>query len=218
MAQQRSGAVASTTATQGRRVASTAAQRGQQVVEATGDDAKSLVAKTKEQASAVAEDATDQARDMLDQTKTRVQEQTASQTQRLADRLAEFGDEAMALSEGRAEDAERARRIASQAAEKLFEAADKVSVVADDIEERGLEGLLDDVQRFARRRPGLFLFGAAVAGFGVGRLVRARDPEPGDELDGGGASTNGRARGTSGAQRAIGPSSTRRATASVGGR
>lgn len=218
MAQQRTRAVASTTATQGRRVASTAAGRGQQVAEETGSDAQDLVAKTKQQASLVVEEASEQARDMVDRTKDVVQEQTASQTQRLADRLAELGDEAMALSEGRADDAERARRLATQAAEKLFEAADKVSVVADDIEERGVQGLLDDVQRFARRRPGLFLLSAAVAGFGVGRMVRARNPEPGDELDGDDASSNGRTRSTAGSQRALGPASTRRATAGAGGR
>jgi hypothetical protein len=33
--------------------------------------------------------------------------------------------------------------------------------------------VLEDVQTFARRRPGVFLLGAAVLGFGVGRYVKA---------------------------------------------
>jgi len=39
-------------------------------------------------------------------------------------------------------------------------------------DERGLEGTVEDLRQFARRRPGLFLMGAAVAGFAVSRLGR----------------------------------------------
>jgi hypothetical protein len=225
--------VASQAKQEGKRVASTAAQRGQQVAEATGQDAKVLVARTKEQAGQVAQQASTEAKELLDQTKGRVQGEAASQTQRLADRLASLGDEALALSEGRPEDAARARQFAAQAADKLFEAADKVSVVADDVEDRGFEGLLDDVQRFARRRPGLFLLGAAAAGFGIGRVVRAREPEPVEELDGPSRSAaaaragNGSRRSvtaastrrpTTGARGSVAPAPARRATAGAGGR
>ncbi|WP_143590300.1 hypothetical protein [Thermoactinospora rubra] len=44
---------------------------------------------------------------------------------------------------------------------------------ADYLDERGLSGLTDDLQRFARRRPGLFLAAALAAGFVVGRVARA---------------------------------------------
>lgn len=43
---------------------------------------------------------------------------------------------------------------------------------ADYLERQGPEGVLDDVQEFARRRPGTFLLAAAAAGFLVGRLGR----------------------------------------------
>jgi hypothetical protein len=41
------------------------------------------------------------------------------------------------------------------------------------MEQGGAQGVVDDVTRFARRRPGVFLAGAAGMGFVVGRLVRA---------------------------------------------
>ena len=41
------------------------------------------------------------------------------------------------------------------------------------LEDRGIEGVVDDVSRFARRRPGVFLLAAAGAGFVVGRFVRS---------------------------------------------
>ena len=45
--------------------------------------------------------------------------------------------------------------------------------LASRMEQGGAQGVVDDVTRFARRRPGAFLAGAAGVGFVVGRLVRA---------------------------------------------
>ena len=63
------------------------------------------------------------------------------------------------------------------------------SSFASRLEDRGIEGVVDDVARFARRRPGVFLLAAAGAGFVVGRFVRsgvsvARDPSPNGGRDG----------------------------------
>jgi hypothetical protein len=44
--------------------------------------------------------------------------------------------------------------------------------MAERLESGGLEGALSDLQTFARRRPGVFLLGAAATGFAVGRLLR----------------------------------------------
>ena len=61
----------------------------------------------------------------------------------------------------------------SNAADAVYDAADRLYSLASDIDSRGLSAVLDDLQAFARRRPGAFLVGAAVAGFGIGRAVRA---------------------------------------------
>ena len=45
--------------------------------------------------------------------------------------------------------------------------------LASRMEQGGAQGVVEDVTRFARRRPGAFLAGAAGVGFVVGRLVRA---------------------------------------------
>jgi hypothetical protein len=74
----------------------------------------------------------------------------------------------------------------SDAANAVYDAADRVYGVIDDIQTRGLTAVLDDVQSFARRRPGAFLVGAALAGFGIGRAVRASssDGQPGTATSG----------------------------------
>jgi hypothetical protein len=41
------------------------------------------------------------------------------------------------------------------------------------VQQRGYDGMVEDAQRLARRRPGVFLAGAAVAGFAIGRLLRS---------------------------------------------
>ena len=50
--------------------------------------------------------------------------------------------------------------------------ADKTRQVASRLEEGGVQGVGDDLRRFARRQPGLFLAAAGVAGFVVTRVLR----------------------------------------------
>jgi hypothetical protein len=52
------------------------------------------------------------------------------------------------------------------------EAADRVHSLSSHLEGRQPSELLDDVRSFARRKPGLFLGGALVAGVVAGRLTR----------------------------------------------
>ena len=52
---------------------------------------------------------------------------------------------------------------------------------ADAINDRGFDGLLDDLRSFGRRRPGAFLFGALAAGVLVGRFGRNVSQDLGDD-------------------------------------
>jgi hypothetical protein len=61
--------------------------------------------------------------------------------------------------------------------------------VAERLESGGLEGALSDLQGFARRRPGVFLLGAAAAGFAVARLVRGAQAANGDGSSGSGSTS-----------------------------
>ena len=53
--------------------------------------------------------------------------------------------------------------------------ADQVDKGAQRLSDGDLDQVMEDVKRFARNRPGAFLFGAAGAGFLVGRLLRSAD-------------------------------------------
>ncbi len=54
----------------------------------------------------------------------------------------------------------------------MSEAGTRVQAIADRLEQRGPQGLLTDLQGYARRSPGTFLIGMAAAGFLTGRLVK----------------------------------------------
>src|SRR5918998_437103 len=115
----------------------------------------------KEQAS----EALSSARTLVGEATGSLKEQAGQQTERAASGLRSLSDQVRALAEGRTDEAGAAGDYARQAGEKLQQ-------VAERLESGGVEGALSDLQGFARRRPGVFLLGAAAAGFAVGRLVR----------------------------------------------
>jgi hypothetical protein len=171
--------VASTATEEGQRVASTAVQEGQQVARTAAGQATELAGTAREQVAQVRTELSDQARTLIHDTRTGIQEQAGTQTQVLADCVRRLGDEARALAEGRPDHAGALGEYVSQAAERLTN-------VAAEIEARGPEGLVDELKTFARTRPGTFVLGAAVVGFGIGRLLRSA----GEAGDGEGETTS----------------------------
>lgn len=52
-------------------------------------------------------------------------------------------------------------------------AGDQMRRLADQIRERGVADMMDDVHQFARRRPALFIGGAFVLGIGLARFLKS---------------------------------------------
>lgn len=153
-------------AEQAREAARTAAEQGRAVAGTATDHAKELTGEAREQLQTVAGEARDQARRALSTTTDELETQL---DQHLGDATAMArtrADELRALAEGRPEDAGTTRDLAMKASQRLDAMADRV----DDL---GVRGVVEEVSEFARRRPLLFLAGAAGAGLVVGRLARA---------------------------------------------
>ena len=204
--------VASTAKDQGQAVARTARDQGQAVARVAAGSARDVTGTVKEQAYQVREELAAQGRTVVHETRSKLQQETEVQARRAADGLSRLADEVRALAEGRPEEAVTVRDYVAQGADKLVEAADRIAGLADEVEEKGIDGLVDDLKRFARRRPGAFLLGAAVAGFGVGRIVRAGgddddddevEPLDGDGYDGRRAAGGARPRSLSNGRRAL---------------
>ncbi len=158
--------VKSTAKAQARQVKGTTVGQRQVVARTANQDVRELAGTVRQQADQVKGELAGQARAMLDETRDQLQDQADVQATRVARALFQVGSQAVALSQGRPEQAGPLVDYAEQAAGWLDDTASY-------IEERGLEGLATDVVDFARRRPAVFLAGAAVLGFGVGRLIRS---------------------------------------------
>lgn len=149
-------------------VAGTAKEQAGEVASTAKEQAAAVVSTAGEQAKAVASDAKDQARQLLDNSRQQMREQAGQQTQKAASSLRDLGDQLqrMVSGEGPAE---------GPAADIARQAAQSVQRFADSLEQRRPEDLLNDVKRFARERPGVFVLGALGAGFLAGRVLRTVD-------------------------------------------
>lgn len=197
--------VSANTGTEERSKTDEAKQQGRQVADAAKDEASSVADTARDEAGHVAEAAKDQARSFLGDIQDQLRDQGEQQAGRVAEALHGLSERLQALQEGRTEDA-------GALADYVEEARSRVDGAARRVDDLGLEGLLDETRRFARRRPGAFLGAATVAGLVIGRVTRAgRDAQ---NSDGGGSA----ARGTGGGQAQIPPatSATTTSTTSVG--
>jgi hypothetical protein len=140
---------------------------GQHAASAGGD----LAQTTKEQGKEVVAETSRQARDLAHEARTQLREQTVAQRDRATGSLRALGDELEQMAE-RGGQSGTATEIAHQAAGRVRE-------VARFLENREPGDLVEEVRSYARRRPGTFLAGAAVAGVLVGRAMKAsRNAQP----------------------------------------
>jgi hypothetical protein len=146
-------------------VAQSAAGKSRDVATDASQQAKEVAGTAREQVGQVGQEVAAQGQRVLDEAKGKLREQSEQQSAQLASTLRSWSGQARALADGRAEEAGPLRDYTNRA-------ADKVAEVADRFDERGLEGALEDAKAFARRRPGVFLLGAGIAGFAAGRLLR----------------------------------------------
>jgi ElaB/YqjD/DUF883 family membrane-anchored ribosome-binding protein len=151
---------------QAKETASTAVEQGKEVSRATREAAGGVVQATREQVSNVTSEVQAQARQLVGETRAQLRHQADGQTTRFADALRNFGNELQALCNGQPDQAGTARRYVERAGTTLGDAASR-------LQQRNFEGLVEDLQGFARRRPGTFLAVVAAAGFAVGRLARS---------------------------------------------
>jgi hypothetical protein len=136
-------------------VKDTAAQAGTQVASTAADQAKEVAAETQRQA-----------KDLLDQGRAQLKDQAITQQQKAASGLTSLADELRGLANGTSTGAPGPAR------DLLQQGAGMVESFASKLQNREPAELLDEIRSFARRKPGMFLLGAAAAGIVAGRLTR----------------------------------------------
>lgn len=160
-----------------RNVGQTAADAGSQVASTAADQAKEVVHETQRQAS-----------DLLDQGRSQLRDQAVTQQQRAAQGLSSLASQLRGMADGTGDGAPGpARDLIQQASGKLEE-------LGSFLQNREPAQVLDEVRAFARRKPGTFLLGAALAGVVAGRLtsgVKAAHTGSGSLLSSGGNGSGG---------------------------
>jgi hypothetical protein len=134
-------------------------------VAAQGGQAVSDVRETAtDQAQRVGAEARAQARTVASDVRDKLGEQARTQNDRLVGSIRQTADHL---------DEMRGDRSGTPAATVVSRVADSGRQLADYLDQHGPDGVLREVQDFARRRPGAFLATAVVAGFVVGRLGKS---------------------------------------------
>jgi len=135
-------------------VASTAAQAGSQVASTAADQAKQVTQETKRQAQ-----------DLIAQGRSQLQDQARTGQQKAGEGLTGIAQQLRTMVEGGGE------APTGPAADLVRQAGDKIEELATWVQAREPGDLVQEVRAFARRKPGVFLLGAAVAGVVAGRLT-----------------------------------------------
>jgi hypothetical protein len=160
-----------------------AKEQAGQLGQTAKDSGRQVAATATEQAKGVADETRRQAKGLTREVASQVNEQAAAQKEKATGALRGLSDELRSMA-AHNQQSGPASDLANQAADKLGE-------VARWLDQREPGHLVEEVRNVARRKPGAFLVGAAVAGVVVGRLTRgavqsARNDDPDD-----GVVTNG---------------------------
>ena len=147
-------------------VAAAAKEHTAAMAQTVAESSKDVTQKAGEQVAAVADQAKDQLHAVLDQAKGELKTQADARSLQVAAGLQTLADQLSALAAGRPHEAGHVATLVS-------DAQSRIQAYAQTLHDRGPQALIDDLALFARRRPVRFLFGAAFAGFGAGRLARS---------------------------------------------
>jgi uncharacterized protein YjbJ (UPF0337 family) len=145
----------------------TAKREAGNVVDTAKDQAAGVAQTAKEEAKEVGREARAQVSRLYDNARQELRSQAESRQTKLADGLRSAGDELRGLAEGRTD------VNAGVATDIVREVSHRLDGAATWLGSRDPGAVLDEVKRYARRRPVVFLAVAALAGVVVGRLTRA---------------------------------------------
>jgi hypothetical protein len=150
--------------------------RGAEVAQDAKDEARSVAHTAQHEAGRVADEVRHQATHLTESAREQLHHQARSQTEHLGEAIGGMGDRIQALADGRPEDAGNVQELARSIAEQA-------KTVSRRIDELGFDGSVDELQRYARRRPGAFLAGAAAIGFVAARLTQGARQAGDDRSD-----------------------------------
>lgn len=128
------------------------------------DAGRNVVDAAKEEAAGVVEDVKFELADLFEQAKGELREQAATQQTRAAEGLHTVSDDLRGMAQ---------TSTGGLAADLVSQASRRANTVASWLDNRDPDSVVEDVRRFARRRPGTFILIAAGVGLLAGRITRS---------------------------------------------
>jgi len=159
------GQVAGATQQAAGQTATTAKDEASQVGQVAASAATDVASTAKQQAGQVAGEAVNQLKLLTDDARSQASQQASNATDKLSTTVRSLAGEMRDLGQGKGD----ANGTIAGLVQQL---ADRGEQLADQISAQGPGGLVQDLRRFAARRPGTFLLGALAAGVVTGRLVK----------------------------------------------
>lgn len=143
----------------------TAKQEASELKHTTTEQAKNVVDTAKDEASSVLGEAKWQAKDLFAQTQRELKDQAQTQQQRIAVGLRGVSGELDSMATN--------SPSSGLATDLVRQVSGRLSTASTWLGDRDPAAVMQEVKRFARRRPGTFILAAVVVGAAAGRLTRA---------------------------------------------
>lgn len=159
----------STTTSTGTKSDPSASEMAEQGLQSAKEHGAATAAAVRQEAASVAASAAEHAKSLVGTAGEELKVQGRSQTDRLAEALRGVSEELGRM----ASDAEQATPLVRV----VGTLSDATGQLAGRLDDGGPEGVVADVSRFARCRPGTFLLASVAAGFATARLIRSTDTE-----------------------------------------
>lgn len=150
------------------RAAQAATDAATEVASTAKDQAANVASTSAQQAQEVARDAAAHAKEVLGQSRDQLRDHADEQARAFGGTLEQLGSQLHGMLRGEAPPPGPVADMAQQLASGASQLGSRLS-------HQGIGGAFDDIKRFARRRPALFLVSALGAGIVVGRMLRASD-------------------------------------------
>jgi ElaB/YqjD/DUF883 family membrane-anchored ribosome-binding protein len=146
--------------------ASTAKEETAAVGQTAKEAGREVMTEVSDQVSVIADTARDQINTLVSRARDELSSQGEARGEQAVSALQSFSRQFDALVRG---DTEGSGELGTM----VRDAQRRVQSYSSSLQARGPRAIVDDVSRFARRRPAAFLAAAGVAGFAIGRLVRS---------------------------------------------
>jgi vacuolar-type H+-ATPase subunit H len=129
------------------------------------EETSHLVDTARDEAGRVADEAKRQGQEFYHEAANRARQEAQEQTSRAAEGIRSFSRDLRSITEGQTD-------TQTSAASWIRQGAGRIESFADHVEQRGFDGLMNDVSTFARRNPGTFLAVTFGAGLVTARVLR----------------------------------------------